>query len=185
MPNDKTARINPFLRKQPWCFRGLNDAGRKLCFCGCGQPVGPKRSSSAGLECVKTWRAHSDLNHIRFQVEGRDKGVCAICHTDTFALKAAWGQEIYAAYKQRFGDRAGFVGDGLHLIYALGSDHPSAPKGFPPKDRRWWEADHIVPVSEGGGGCDFSGYRTLCIPCHKTETKKLAARLAAARKKTA
>lgn len=39
-----------------------------------------------------------------------------------------------------------------------------------------WEADHIVPVVEGGGGCGLEGYRTLCVPCHKTHTAALARR---------
>jgi 5-methylcytosine-specific restriction endonuclease McrA len=35
-----------------------------------------------------------------------------------------------------------------------------------------WDADHIVPLSEGG---DFGleNIRTLCLPCHKRETSKL------------
>lgn len=45
-----------------------------------------------------------------------------------------------------------------------------------------WEADHIVPVSEGGGGCGIDGYRTLCIECHHGETALLAGRHAARRK---
>lgn len=45
-----------------------------------------------------------------------------------------------------------------------------------------WEADHIIPVIEGGGGCDFTGYRTLCLSCHKKETAALAARRAAKRR---
>lgn len=44
-----------------------------------------------------------------------------------------------------------------------------------------WEADHIVPVVEGGGACGLDNYRTLCTPCHKSETAALAARLAEAR----
>ncbi len=44
-----------------------------------------------------------------------------------------------------------------------------------------WQADHIVPVVEGGGECGVEGYRTLCIPCHKIVTQQLAARLAKAR----
>jgi 5-methylcytosine-specific restriction endonuclease McrA len=32
-----------------------------------------------------------------------------------------------------------------------------------------WEADHIIPLAEG---------RTLCVPCHKAETRALAGRLA-------
>lgn len=41
-----------------------------------------------------------------------------------------------------------------------------------------WQADHIVPVVEGGGLCDLSNYRTLCRPCHKRETAALRKRLA-------
>lgn len=51
------------------------------------------------------------------------------------------------------------------------------------KDKNKWDADHIVPVVEGGGECGIDGYRTLCKPCHKTVTAELRARLAEARKK--
>jgi 5-methylcytosine-specific restriction protein A len=45
-----------------------------------------------------------------------------------------------------------------------------------------FEMDHIVPVVEGGGACGLDNLRTLCIPCHRRETAKLAARRAEARK---
>lgn len=35
-----------------------------------------------------------------------------------------------------------------------------------------WEADHIVPVFKGGGGCDLSNLQTLCKDCHKEKTKQ-------------
>jgi 5-methylcytosine-specific restriction endonuclease McrA len=35
---------------------------------------------------------------------------------------------------------------------------------------------------EGGGGCGLENYRTLCRPCHKDETAKLAARRARERR---
>lgn len=57
-----------------------------------------------------------------------------------------------------------------------------ARRGFTDSSRRWWEADHIVPVVEGGGGCGPEGYRTLCLPCHRIETAKLAARRAEKRR---
>ena len=47
---------------------------------------------------------------------------------------------------------------------------------------RHWQADHMVPVAEGGGSCDLSNLRTLCTDCHKGETAALAARRAAARR---
>lgn len=70
-----------------------------------------------------------------------------------------------------------------------------------------WQADHIVPVAEGGGQCGLDGYRlykdhkwlthgegfnlpidkdhgiirTLCRACHARETSALRRRLKAAR----
>ena len=40
-----------------------------------------------------------------------------------------------------------------------------------------WEADHIIPVSEGGGLCGLEGYRTLCRPCHGKVSGDLRKRL--------
>jgi 5-methylcytosine-specific restriction endonuclease McrA len=36
-----------------------------------------------------------------------------------------------------------------------------------------WDADHIIPVKEGGGMCGLENIRTLCIKCHKEVTKSL------------
>jgi len=43
------------------------------------------------------------------------------------------------------------------------------------------EADHIIPVSEGGGLCGIEGYRTLCRKCHGKESGALRKRLSIAR----
>jgi len=45
-----------------------------------------------------------------------------------------------------------------------------------------WQADHIVPVVHGGGCCGLENIRTLCLPCHKRETKELARRRALIRR---
>lgn len=42
--------------------------------------------------------------------------------------------------------------------------------------RSWWDADHIVPVVEGGGICGLENYRTLCLKCHRQATAELLAR---------
>lgn len=44
--------------------------------------------------------------------------------------------------------------------------------------RSGWDADHIIPVIEGGGLCTVDGYRTACQPCHKRATAELAKRRA-------
>jgi len=48
-----------------------------------------------------------------------------------------------------------------------------------------WEADHIRPVVEGGGGMEGSldNIRTLCVPCHKAATAELAAKRAERRQR--
>lgn len=33
-----------------------------------------------------------------------------------------------------------------------------------------WEADHIIPVWQGGGASDLSNFQTLCPSCHKEKT---------------
>ncbi len=38
-----------------------------------------------------------------------------------------------------------------------------------------WDADHIIPLIEGGTNW-MNNIRTLCLPCHKAQTKTLAGR---------
>jgi 5-methylcytosine-specific restriction endonuclease McrA len=45
-----------------------------------------------------------------------------------------------------------------------------------------WEADHVVPVVEGGGQCGLDNFRTLCLSCHRKETAKLLRRRAEQRR---
>jgi 5-methylcytosine-specific restriction endonuclease McrA len=35
-----------------------------------------------------------------------------------------------------------------------------------------WDADHIIPVKDGGGCSGLENLRTLCISCHKLITFK-------------
>jgi 5-methylcytosine-specific restriction enzyme A len=53
-------------------------------------------------------------------------------------------------------------------------DKPEAPDRA--GRRRWraerprWEADHILPVADGGGECGLENYRLLCRACHTAVT---------------
>lgn len=39
--------------------------------------------------------------------------------------------------------------------------------------RRNWDADHVLEVVRGGGGCDLSNFQTLCKECHEEKTTVL------------
>ena len=99
----------------------------------------------------------TDPGYLREQVFARDRGVCAACGLDTEALWKDKRKLDYAARRQfekEWGGR-----------------------------RNLWDADHVVPVAEGGGECDLSNMRTLCLKCHREATAALRARLLAGREK--
>lgn len=106
--------------------------------------------------CVHQWRLRSDAGYLREQVFLRDRGICALCAADTVA-------EFSALKRSRGRQRAELL-----ALYGLASVHAR---------RSLWDADHIVPVAEGGGECDLDNLRTLCLPCHREVTADLRRRL--------
>lgn len=110
--------------------------------------------------CVDQWRLRTDPGYLRERVFARDHGLCAECGADTV--------RIFAALKRA---RGKVRAEGLRL-YGMQSIASR---------RSLWDADHIVPVAEGGGQCDLDNIRTLCLICHREATRKLRERLAATR----
>ena len=110
--------------------------------------------------CVHQWRLRTDAGYLRDQVFARDRGVCAECGIDAVAA--------FAALKRARGARreAGLKFYGMKTIASR---------------RSLWDADHILPVAEGGGQCDLDNLRTLCVACHREATARLRARLRLAR----
>jgi 5-methylcytosine-specific restriction protein A len=154
-----TNRINP---RAGWARRKdlvLGPNGRACCR-ECGAEVPKGRRTFCSDDCVTRWKIRSDPGFIRDQVFRRDRGVCAGCSVDTVALVNSYRSLDWPTRRARL--------RGL---------------GIPPH-RAWapWDADHIVPVAEGGGESDLSNFRTLCIPCHRSVTAELRRRLAARRK---
>lgn len=128
--------------------------GRNLCR-WCNLEVPPRRFTFCSSYCVHEWRLRTDPGYLREQVLIRDRGVCAICHIDT--LKA------FRALKRSRGSSR------TKLLEEWGLKRISR--------RSLWDADHILPVVEGGGECDLENIRTLCLRCHRTSTQQLRARL--------
>ncbi len=132
--------------------RGPN--GRILCR-WCSLEIPSERRTFCSDWCVHEWRLRTDPGYLREKVLERDKGVCAACGLDTVA---EW-RRIKRLPPAR---RAGILRD-----WGLKARHRSS----------LWDADHIAPVVEGGGECDLSNIRTLCLRCHKKSTAALRARL--------
>jgi 5-methylcytosine-specific restriction protein A len=108
--------------------------------------------------CVDQWRLRTDPGYVRDRVFARDGGVCADCGADTV--------RIFAALKRARG-KAREEGLRFYGMRTISSRHSL------------WDADHIVPVAEGGGQCDLGNLRTLCVTCHRAATAKLRERLRA------
>jgi 5-methylcytosine-specific restriction endonuclease McrA len=136
--------------------RGAN--GRALCR-WCTLEVPPGRRTFCSDWCVHEWRLRSDPGYLRKQILARDKGVCAQCGTDC-------------------------VREWNRIRRARGRARELALRDWGVRLRQrssLWDADHIVPVAEGGGECDLSNIRTLCLKCHRQVTGELRVRLSRAR----
>jgi 5-methylcytosine-specific restriction protein A len=162
--------------------------GRCLCrWCRTEVPKG--RYTYCSDDCVHEWRVRNDSRYMRAQVFKRDKGVCAECGRETFKLAAELAMERTATWLGRFSSSVKSVEAykawraRIDKLVAEGfSEHRllQASEG----GGSLWDADHVNPVIEGGGTCGLENIRTLCIPCHKAETKKLAKRRAEARRQS-
>ena len=132
----------------------LGPNGRTLCrWCAIEVPRG--RRTFCSEWCVNEWRLRSDPGYLRDQVLRRDKGICAMCQTDTV--------HAHHILKRARGVRK------LELLARWGMKRLTR--------RSLWDADHILPVAEGGGECDLANIRTLCLVCHRKATAELRDRL--------
>jgi 5-methylcytosine-specific restriction enzyme A len=131
-------------------------SGRPLCrWCRAETPKG--RRTFCSDSCVHEWRLRTDPGYLRDKVFDRDKGVCAKCGIDTVAVRMDMRKLDFAARRlllKQWGLREG-------------------------SRKSLWDADHVVPVAEGGGQCDLSNMRTLCLRCHREATAALVKRLRA------
>ena len=136
--------------------RGAN--GRCLCrWCSLEVPKG--RRTFCSDDCVHQWRLRSDPGYLRDQVLARDRGVCHCCRVDTLAAERS-------LRRSRGLTRERLLNHWDMQRYTR---------------RSLWEADHILPVVEGGGECDLTNLRTLCLRCHRMATLGLHLRRQEAR----
>lgn len=156
--------------------------GRALCR-QCGTEVPKGRRTFCGDACVDAWRIKTDPAFLRAAVLRRDRGVCAACGLDTEQMERDIALIAHMATDyQVIGGRSTWG----NLPYARARRAVLELHGMNPTTSRssYWDADHILPVSEGGGECDLDNIRTLCLACHRTVTAELAGRRGRAKRQT-
>ncbi len=106
-------------------------------------------------------------SYARAAVFARDQGVCTHCRTDCGRLDRIM----------------------RHLCASGGEDDPEsgqaialefiAELGFGRRRRviSLWQADHRLPIAEGGRDCGLGNYRTLCLACHAIQTRAMHRRM--------
>ncbi len=130
--------------------------GRALCrWCSLEVPRG--RRTFCSEWCVHEWKLRTDPSYLREQVFARDRGICKLCGIDTCAASLEL-RRARGAHRARLLERWGLKRLSRKTL---------------------WDADHTLPVSEGGGECDLENIRTLCLVCHRRETQALRKRLSA------
>ena len=134
----------------------LGPNGRPLCRWCQMEILATRRRTFCSDYCVHQWRLRSDPGYLRDQVYLRDKGMCAECGLDTVA-----------AYRELKRSRGAAREEALEM---WGMRNVTARRSL-------WDADHIVPVAEGGGECDLENLRTLCLMCHREATAELRRRM--------
>jgi 5-methylcytosine-specific restriction protein A len=130
------------------------ETGRAVCR-WCKNEVVKGRRTFCSDSCVHEWKLRTNPGYLRERVFERDKGVCAQCGVNTVTVRQDMRKLDFAARRK--------------LLKDWGLREGSR--------KSMWDADHTVPVAEGGGQCDLSNMRTLCLRCHRAATSALRLRL--------
>jgi hypothetical protein len=127
-------------------------------------------------------------SYVRECVYERDHGICAICNVDTRVVAKKLYQillsEPFAVRNRKKKYHKKSASNDSLFANTDPMPHSDAylslckEYSISPNRKVWgrkyggglWDADHIVPVEQGGGECGLENYRTLCICCHKCVT---------------
>src|SRR5918993_846044 len=138
----KRARV---VTADQWGVPERNEAGEPVCRWCKGPVIRPRRTFCSD-PCVHEWKIRSSPWYVRREVKKRDKGICKLCGFNVVKAHREWTRS-----KPPASDRA------ARKVWRA-----ARPKG---------EADHIVPVADGGGDCGLANVRTVrhCRACRDTD----------------
>lgn len=124
--------------------------------------------------CATRYMHRTKRTGLREDLFALERGVCQRCSRDCHAfakLLQVHGQsqrkELILQFDARYRSHPDLL---LQLAHAAHEGNA-------------WHADHIVPVSEGGGECGLDNMQTLCTMCHIESTRSLARRQAKRKRK--
>lgn len=174
----------------------LGPDGRRTAGCRrCGGAIPEGRRTFCSSSCVHEHRMRTDGGYARQKVWERDEGRCELCGRSARRLERFFrrAKQWVGAVTSRiehvqlgaFGRHPYERAQRRREIVARMWSRPWRIAGMrvPPLDLTvFWEADHRIPVIEGGGECGLANLRTLCWWCHKEETAALARRRARRRR---
>jgi hypothetical protein len=145
---------------------------------------------------VEEWKLRTDGKYRRQRVFERDRGVCVDCGRECHALEARLLKMLYenpsvldAELAHLKLTRRIFSGPKEHLPAEVqrrldkiaGVKRDLALEEWTP-GRSLWEADHILEVADGGGGCSLTNLATRCLWCHRVKSALSRKRRAEARR---
>lgn len=163
--------------------------GKKLC-AYCKTPIGSRLRYCSDKCRVEVW-VRANPGTARSMVKNRDHGRCAGCGLGCEALA-----ELLLALKRDLEHQSNYYkpptesdlairrrARGLISILSRAMNDAGFRVYYDSVLYRLsfghlWEADHIKPFVEGGGFCGLENLQTLCIPCHKKKTARMASALA-------
>jgi 5-methylcytosine-specific restriction enzyme A len=160
--------------------RVLDEEGTRLCG-WCRSPLDRRSIAWCSDECADEYWVRFSRSHVVTLVHRRDQGVCGMCGLDAEQLLRIVNRLRERSERRRL--RSGEYREPTDLDAARWERLRAelANRGYGSVGRwhtpRLWEADHIVAVIEGGGCCGLENYRTLCIPCHRAQTRMLRGRM--------
>lgn len=150
----------------------------------CGKDVPGRRRTWCSDECVEHHLVCSSTQHARVRLIERDEGICEHCGIDCLRIEAEAAVARAEAQVLAGRDKRNILRWKTHnhlLAFKEYERHLKSllepilsPVGMMNYWKRtsFWDADHIVPVSEGGMDGGLDNLQTLCLKCHKGKTNR-------------